>query len=875
MNRKSKTDRPPRLADRVLEYYCRNELLDSIQGDLHEQFLLDNEKYGRLKAKRRYWSNVLTFANRFTLRKSSKSHKVNNTPAMFKNYLLITLRNLKRKPVFSFINLFGLAIGLATCMIIFFYIRHETSFDEFHKNSDRIYRVANVYERANGTNAWIRTPPALAPGIRDNFPGIGKVTRMRYEGEAICTIEDKAFQIDHGMYADSLFLEIFDYELEIGNKERALDEPNSIIITTELATRFFGDENPMGRIIRFNDLYDVKVTGVFKKLPSNSHLKFDCLVSFSTYVVPEGYLADLNSWGWGGFYTYIMLDSGTSVETLQEGVNELFKANYTRADTKASGPLQPLENLYLDYAHFTNQGGATKVGSKPTIYALSAIALLVLVIASLNFMNLSTAMSLNRGKEIGMRKVMGAARSKIRIQFLVESVLLALFSMVLALGIVSLVSPMFTGLLQIELPKSIIAYMTVTPVFIAFTILIGLLSGVYPSVVLSAFNPILAMKGRLKTSASGTVLRKSLTVFQFVISLGLIAISLLVVRQTRYMLDQPLGFERESVLALDIFSEDMQTQYDVLKNQLVQNPYVSAVTRASHAFEGGSGSGPALLIGAPDAEAMQLTYYQTGYDFLDVTDIELLDGRFFSKDFPADPEEGLVLNETAVKQLGLTNPLGQRIHFNNRDKRVIGVVRDFHHESLHSPIRPMGIVMPFGIPNIVLVRTNSGNYTEVLSSMEEDWKAVLPNSPFDYNFVDEGIQQMYERENRLSTLISIFSTLAVLLACLGLYGLVAFSVQSRLKEVGIRKVLGASMSSMLVLLSRQFLLLILIASLLAWPLSYFIGQNWLNNFSYRMPMELDIFVLPTLALIILALITLSHQVLKAALGNPVKVLRSE
>lgn len=875
MNKAKKRLRPPRLADRLLEYYCRNELLDSIQGDLHEQFLLDVKKYSQWKARWRYWSNVLTFINRFTLRRKTRVHQRNTSTAMFRNYLLITLRNLRRKPVFSFINLFGLAVGLATCMIIFFYIRHETSFDSFHKNSENIYRVANVYERASGSSFWVRTPPVLAPAIRDNFPGVGKVTRSRYADNYVLEVDQNLFEIEHGLFADSLFLDIFDYQLTKGNRSNALDEPNAIVLGEALAERLFGDTNPMGKTVRFDNSLDLKVTGILAALPTNTHLQFDYLVSFPTYIVPDGYLADLNNWSWCGFHTYIMLDESVDAVNLKTGIDSLITRNYTRSETKAYSVLQPLQGLYLENGNFTNYGNLVKVGSKSTVYSLAAIAVLVLVVAGFNFMNLSTAMSLNRGKEIGMRKVMGAVRGKIRGQFLVESVMLALFSFIVALFIVWLVSPVFTAMLEIALPDSTAEYLTVLPLFVAFTILIGLLSGVYPSLVLSAFNPIMALKGRLKTSASGTAMRKGLTVFQFVISIGLIAISLLVVRQTAFMREQPLGFERANIFAINLFSEDMESRYEALKNQLTQNPFVVNTSRTSHAFEGGSGSGPAQLMGAANDDAMQLTYYQTGYDFLELAEIELIEGRFFSRDFPTDPEEGLLLNETAVKQLGLTEPIGQRIHFNNRERKVIGVFQDFHFESLHTPIRPMGIVMPFATLNTMLIKTNSGDYAAVLASLERDWKAVIPNAPFDIRFVDEGIQKMYEREVSLSQMISIFSTLAVMLACLGLYGLVCFSVQARLKEVGIRKVLGAPLKGMLILLSKQFLWLIIIASLIAWPLTWYVGTSWLEGFSYRISMGAGFFLLPTVVLLLLALITLSHQVLKAALTNPVKVLRSE
>ncbi len=871
----SKNDiKPPRLATRLFNYYCKNELADSILGDLQEQFYREAGKGHYLKARRRYWANVFTFINRHTLRRTHKQPNHNHT-AMFKNYTLITLRNLRKKPVFSFINIFGLAIGLASCMIIYFYIQRELSFDRFHSNSENIYRVANTYDRSGNKFNWVRTPPALAPGIRDNFPGIGKVTRLRFTDEHVYALGDKVFSIENGFFADSLYLEMFDFKLKSGNPETALDAPNSIVLTEGLAERFFGNDNPLGKLIRFDNEKSLKVTGVFERLPTNSHIDFELLISFSTYVVPEGYLADLNSWAWGGFQTYIEISPNIDPTDLQQNITELYQNNYTRTDTKVAAVLQPLHNLYLEYPDYSNVGHSIKVGDKSTIYMLTGIATLVLLVAGLNFMNLSTAISLNRGKEIGMRKVMGAVRGKIKNQFLIESVIIALISMSIALVLVVLAEPVFNDLLKIELPKSLMDYLVVIPIFGLASIAIGILGGLYPSLMLSSFSPIKALKGNLKTGNSGTVVRKGLTIFQFVVSVGLMMASLLVVRQTDFMKSQSLGFDQENIVVLKVVGTDIGDDYASLKNTLIQNPYVSMVSTTSHTFSGSSSSGPARLQGAPASESHHLNYYQTGYDFLKVMDLELKEGRFFSKEYPNDPEEGLILNETAVKEMGLEEPLGQHITFHNRDRVVIGVIKDFNYVSLHSPISAMGIVMPFTIQDLILVKASGGVVSDVISSLEDDWNSVLEGVPFDAKFLDEGIQAMYEQETRLSKLVGIFSTLAVVLACLGLYGLVAFSVQARLKEVGIRKVLGGSVNSMLILLSRQFFTLILVANLIAVPLVYFLGDNWLSNFSYRTEMGLFLFLLPMTVLILIALITLSHQVIKAALTNPVKVLRND
>lgn len=868
--------KPPKWATKLFRYYCQNELSDSILGDLEEQFYLQVEKGKKRKAQWTYWSNVLGFINKYTLRKNRKpNYHHNNQTAMFKNYALITLRNLKRKPVFSFINIFGLALGLASCMIIFFHIQHELSYDDFHSNGDQIYKVTNIYERPGGTLVWGRTPPALAPAIRDNFAGIEKVTRLRYTDEHVYSVDEKIFTLDNSFYADSLFLEIFDFKLQQGNKSTALDDPNSIVLSQELAERFFGDENAIGRFIRFDNYKSLEVTGVFESLPKNSHIQFDFLLSFSTFEIPDGYLADMNSWGWAGFHTYIQLTESTDPLDLQQRVNALYQSNYTREDTKVNTPLLPLADLYLDSSEYTNVGASMVRGDKSILYTLSIIAVLVLVVAGFNFMNLSTAMSLGRGKEIGMRKVMGAVRGKIKIQFLVESMTVAFISLLIALIIVLMVAPLFQELLNIELPKTPAELLSVTPLFLVSTLIIGLLAGAYPSVVLSAFSPIMALKGSLKTSSSGTYLRKGLTVFQFVISVSLISGSLIVVNQMEFIRAKSLGFNQENILKITALESDMIDHYEEIKNRFLQNPHVSHVSVANHAFEGGASAGPAHIFGTNSDENHQLNYYQTGYDFQALTDLKLIQGRYFSRDFPNDPEQAMLLNESAVKAMGLTNPIGTRIDFNQRERVVVGVVKDFHYRSLHTPIAPLAIVMPFTVADMILVKTDAAPIGQTLVALEKEWQAVLENAPFDVTFLDEGIQRMYESEQRLSSLISIFATLAVVLASLGLYGLVAFSTQARLREVGIRKVLGASGKGVLMLLSRQFIGLILIANLIAWPLIYLLGNDWLNGFSYQIELGASHFLIPTILLLLIAAITLSHQVIKAALTNPVKVLRSE
>lgn len=850
-------------------------MAESILGDLHERFFDDLEKKTASKAKFNYWLNVIRFINRHTLnRNNNPNYRRSNNSAMLRNYLLITLRSLLKNKGYASINILGLAVGLASCMIIFFYVTKELSFDQFHTKGDRIYRVTNTFTRTSGPIYWARTPPALAPSIRSGISGIEKSTRLRYADDHTYAVGDRIFNQGNVFYADSVFLQIFDFELKAGDKNTALNNPNSVVITEAMATKYFGDEDPMGKVISFDGRRSLQVTGVLKPLPANSHITFDMLISFETYVVPDGYLADLNSWGWAGFHTYILTTPNVDVATINDQIIKLYNENFNRANITTSTELQPLHSIYLESGKYTNVGESIHTGTKSTIYGLSLVAVLIMVIAGFNFMNLSTALSLSRGKEIGIRKVMGAVKGRIVFQFLTESVVVSLISLTVAFVLILASQSYFKEQLDIALPSSLSEYLTLLPLFIAATLLVGVLSGSYPSAVLSAFSPIAALGGKLKTGKAGAALRNALMVFQFFISVMLIAGSIVIVSQMNFIRNKSLGFDKENVIKVQVLREDMAKHHNALKNRFEQHSQVLKVSMCSHGLDGSSSSGPATLVGAPEDEAYQLAYYQTDDAFLELTGIELVEGRFLSKDFLSD-SAAMILNETAVGIMELEQPLGTKINFNRIERTVIGVVKDFHFNSLHSDIAPLAIVRPFTNTELLLIKIAPGNVAETLSILENDWKSIVGASPFDVTFMDDGIQQMYEQEEKLAGLINVFSGLAVILACLGLYGLVAFSVQAKLKEVGIRKVLGASVEKLLLVLSKKFILLIIIANVMAWPMIYYLGDMWLNSFAYRIEMQWWMYASAGLVLLLIALITISNQTIRAALTNPVKVLRNE
>ncbi len=866
--------KPPILADHFFKWYCNERLQETILGDLHEQFHHNVETKGVIRSRLIYWLMVFRFINRFTLaRDKNKETSYSNFYTMLSNYLLITFRNLRKNKVFTAINSLGLAVGIASCMIIFFFVRHELTVDQFHTNYENIYRITNSFERSSGTIHWARTPPALAPALRNTITGIDKVTRLRYAGENNISVNEVVFRQENVFYADSVFLEIFDFSLISGDPASALREPNSIVITESMATKYFGSDDPLGKIMVFGDDQPLKVTGVMKDVPTNSHITFDMLISFETFVVPDGYLADLTSWHWAGFHTYLQLSPNAEPGMVNQQIVDLYNQHINRNNISTSTTLQPLGEIYLQSGKYTNVGDCIRTGNETTIYGLSIVAVLILVMASFNFMNLSTALSLGRGKEIGIRKVMGAAKSGIRGQFLTESMVVALISYTVALVIIWLSRSYFQNNLGINWPASD-ALISLTVIFGIGSLVIGIISGAYPSVVLSSFSPVVALRENLKTGKSGAYIRNTLMVLQFSISVLLIACSLIAVQQVTYINNKSLGFDKENILELKMSREVLGKHYTSLKNRFRQHPEVMEVAISTHAFDGESASGPAALVGAPEGQATQLAYYQTDHDFLKLSNIRLKDGRFFSKDFPTD-SSAMVMNETAVTLMELDEPIGTKINFAGRERTVIGVVNDFHFNSLHSDIGPMAIIMPFTNLDKMLVKVDGGDMLSTLKTLEADWREIVGSDPFDVTFLDDRLDSMYQQEHTLVKLMRISSVLAVILACMGLYGLVAFAVQSRLKEVGIRKVLGATVVQLFILLSKRFIQLISVATLISWPVIYLVSSNWLESFAYRINMPWWIYVISGVMLVLISLITISHQALKATLVNPTKILRDE
>ena len=872
---------PPKWAEGFFSWYCRNELSESILGDLEERFHHDLKKSGQFRAQLNYCLHTIRFVNRFTLKRNRQhEHMKRGLHIMLRHHLLTTYRTHSRNKFYAAINMCGLAIGLASFLLIAIFLNNELSFDRFHEDSQNIYRINTTFSSSSGmVSKMVNTPPAMIPGLGNAFPEIKRSTQLRHTKRAMMTKGDRRFYENGGFFADSLFLEMFSFPLLEGNESTALDQPNTIVLTEEMAAKYFGNSNPMGETLIMNNDISLKVTGVLAPIPANSHLQFDFLVSFSTYVVPEGYFSDLTSWSWLGFLSYLQLEESADPAALQGKLQQLYEENTSANRASYAFHVQPLENIYLGSTGLVDDlASNVQSGNQFTIYALAIVAMLILLIASFNFMNLSIAVAVSRGKEIGMRKVLGANRSGLVTQLLTESAGLALLSLLFAYILSWLIFPYLKDALEWQFSIDAAQVLLSLPFAIAMTVFIGIVAGFYPALILSGHKVVNALKHHAKNNLrSGAGLRKVLIAFQFCISIALIAATIVMTRQVQYLSDQELGFDRENVVVIKLLPQDMARYYDAFKNNLLQNNHMLSVSQSSRPIGDPWPVNAMLVKGRDPSESQQILGNLVGYDFLETMGIKLKEGRSFSKEFADDPIKSVIISEKTVEYLGLEDPIGKEVwHFPlDGPRTIIGVAENFNFLSLHNEISPMALIMPFVDIEYLFVRLSPGNIGDRIADLQSIWEATAPGVPLDFYFMDDQLNALYQKEANLSRLISGFSGLAVVLACLGLYGLVAFTVNQRRKEVGIRKVLGASVPSLLIRFSRQYIVLIGAAAMVAIPAVQYVLNLWLESFAYRIEISWWIYVLATVALLAIALITISYQAISAALVNPVTVLRDE
>ena len=803
---------------------------------------------------------------------------------MLKSYLKIAFRNLFRHKSYSFINMAGLAIGMACCLIIFLYVQTSLRYDTHHKHANDIYRMVTEDKKSDRKNWVTLTPPILAPTLIKTFPEVEQAARMIILPGLLIEHNNKKFFEENFYLADSSILQILTLPLQAGNPQTALNTPNTVIISEEVAQKYFGPDNPLGKVLTIDREVQVKITGVMAKPATPTHLKADFICSFS--LARKFFPERLQKWTWHQFYTYVRLKENTPKQAfaakLANYVDKEVSPQTSAAGVKDVFHLQPVKDIYLRSLHL--EYDQPNRGNINFVYAFAVIALFILVIACFNFMNLATARSLRRAKEVGVRKVVGAHKSQLITQYLSESILMTLFAFMLAIPIVELVLPFFNKLSDEALSLHLGKDFLIVAVLLLLSVPVGLLAGLYPAFFLSSFLPIDVLKSN--TTAKGfrlSSLRQGLVIAQFVISVVLIAATAIVYQQLHYLRNKDLGFDKEQTLVFHMEGEKMMKAYAQFKTEILRSPHVVAAA-ASYGEPGGLIAGDGIRLRG-DKNNRTISMFTVDYDYIPMLKLQMVAGRPFSKKYQTDEQQAFILNETAVREFGLGTPdqaLGQEIFWDEwldptkvKKGKVIGIVKDFHFKSLHQKIEPFVMHVYPGTFGWMTVRISGKDVPGALKHLEKTWHSFAPDYPFQYNFLDDYFGKMIESERKLSLIFTIFAGLAIFIACLGLLGLVAFAAQQRTKEIGIRKVMGASVSQIMLLLSKDFAKLVLIAILIATPIAWYGMHHWLQDFAYRITINPFIFVVAGLIALAITLATVSFLTRKAATTNPVKSLRSE
>lgn len=809
---------------------------------------------------------------------------------MIRNYLKIAFRNLTRYKFISFINLFGLTIGLTCCLLILSFILNEVSYDKYQPDANRVYRVTRNFSNpetgAVSLNLSTVAPP-FGPLLKNDFGEIENMTRLLQNGTTPVRYEEKMINEENVYWADDKFFDFFKTDILKGNPKKALNDPYSIMMTEAMAKKYFGNEEPMNKVIRvnFGNYFDFKVTGIFKPFPGNTHFHPNLILSFNTLNDTLIYGAEnlRTNFGNNSFFTYIKLPEKYNPKKLEAQLPAFVDKHVeTGPKFKASQwtalGLQKLTDIHLR-SHTDYE--AEQNGDITRVYIFSAIALFLLLIACINYMNLSTARSTLRAREIGIRKVVGARRKEIMAQFLTESVLVTWIAMIFAFFLTWLLMPSLNKISGQQLDISILSKWQIIVPILLVPFVVGIISGLYPATFMSSFKPISVLKGFLKTGGSNISFRKVLVTLQFAISIILIIATAVVFSQMNYMQNKNLGFDREHIVNLP-YASALNDSYEAFRTELLANSSIKNAGRSSRIPTGRLLDGMGARMKSGDTLApvsANIRFVAADYDFINTYGVKIVAGRGFSREFSTDTSAFLI-NEAAARVLGFKNSedaVGKDFGYGPRNGKLIGVFNDFHFESMHQKITPLVLLVPPSAGNYgnISIKVSGNNIPAALGHIEKTWKKFLPETPYQFTFLDENFARLYEAEQRQRTLFTLFACLAIFIACLGLFGLSAFAISQRVKEIGIRKVLGAKISTIVTLLSKDFLVLVGISALIAFPVAWYAMNKWLQDFAYRISMPWWVFIVAGIVAALIALITISFQAIKAALANPVKSLRTE
>jgi putative ABC transport system permease protein len=793
---------------------------------------------------------------------------------MIKNYFKIALRNLWKHKAFSIINITGLSIGITACFFIFMYVGFELSYDKMHTKADRIYRlVTDIKTPTETINTGVTAWP-FAPNIKADFPEVESFVRIS-GGSFLVKKGNIKFQEERSIFADSAFFNVFDFKLLKGDPKTALSEVATIVFSESAAKKYFGNTDPVGQtVLVTGDNIPAKVTGVMKDIPENSQIKADMLISMVSLTQKFNKGLD-NQWSNFGASSYLLLKPGTNFKNLEAKLPAFLERRNGEEEKKQHMFfklfLEPLKTVYL----YSKRGGQES-GSINNVYIFTVVAIFILLIACINFVNLTTARSVERAKEVGIRKVVGAEKGQLASQFIGESVVLCLIAFVLTIILSVLVLPLFNQLAGKTISAGIFSNWYYVAILLGTSVAIGLIAGIYPALVLSSFMPVLVLKGRFSSSKKGNVLRKTLVIAQFTISIFLIIGTIIVYTQMDFMQNRDLGFSKDQMLVLDT-NDDPAGK--ALKEALTSIPGVKSAAMSSSVPGGGNpGAYSEIENKKGDLQIANLDLYFVDWDYVNQFKIKMVAGRAFSREFGTDTAQAMLLNEAAVKLFGYSSPqqaIGKRFKQWGREGKIVGVMKDFHFRSLQEVIKPLSMRIEMKNISLISVKMSTQNTAATLAAIENKWKMLIPNRPFSYYFLDEFFDRQYRAEQRFGKLFLNFAVLAIFISCLGLLGLASYSTLQRTREIGIRKVLGATVPGIVNMLSRDFIILVIISFFIASPLAYWFMHSWLNDFAYRIDISWWIFATAGILASVIALGTISFQAIRAALSNPVKSLRSE
>jgi putative ABC transport system permease protein len=807
---------------------------------------------------------------------------------MLTNHIRTAIRNLLKRKGYSLINIVGLAIGMASCLLILMFVHDELSYDAYNVKADRIYRVAASFFYGGRSFDIAVAPAPLAQALLDEYPEVENTVRFRQRGRYIFRYGENTFREMRVSYVDPSFFDIFDIPLSEGNPDTALNDPNTLILSQRTAQKYFGEEDPVGKTLRLNDRTDYMVTGVFEEIPGNSHFHFDVFISMISLDESKNKI-----WMSQNFQTYILLREGADPAALEakfpdlllkymgpqietfmgKSMEKLMEENELRGEFF----LQPLRDIHLHSDLIAEMEATSDI---KYVYIFTAIALFILIIASINYMNLSTARSAGRAREVGIRKVLGSLRSQLIRQFLTESMLLSLVSLVLALGLVRLALPFFNSLSGKVLTMADLGNPAMLGVLVLVSIFVGILAGGYSAFFISAFQPVHVLKGHLKSAGKSRWLRSGLVVFQFAASIILIIGTFVVRSQLHYIQNKKLGYDKEQVIILNN-TYLLGDQVESFKNQMLTYPQIVSASISDYLpVPSNNNNSTVLPEGERDSKkATSMQNWIVDHDYIETLGMKMVAGRDFSREYPTDAK-ATVINQAAAKQFDWTQPVGRRIGriISNQGDielyEVIGVVEDFHFETLKETIGPLVMFLGQSNGNISF-RVETEDFSGTIGLLRKEWKKFLPYQPFEYSFLDERFGDMYRAEQRIGSIFGVFAGFAIFIGCLGLFALAAFISEQRTREIGIRKVLGATAANIVRLLTKEFVLLIAVANVIAWPVAFWVMKGWLKDFSYRASMSVWVFAGAGLLTLFIALLTVSFQAVKAALANPADSIRYE